>query len=80
MYVADLNGENKKLINAGHHDGETWGLDVHDNFIFTCGDDNKIMLWDWKEKKFLAKGIMAEQGNKSKKATASTLSAYAVNQ
>lgn len=33
----------------GHHEGEAWGLAVcpEENSIFTIGDDNKIMQFNY---------------------------------
>jgi hypothetical protein len=43
---------------ASHHEGESWGLDVipEDNMILTSGDDNKVMIFDYANRKFLREG------------------------
>ena len=71
---------------ASHHEGEAWGLEVvpEDNVILTIGDDNKVMVFDYEQKKFLRKGTISEKSQpknaeKAKKVTASTLSVYPVN-
>lgn len=78
--------EDKKLIMASHHEGEAWGLEVvpDENLILTVGDDNKVMVYDYEQKKFIRKGTISEKsepGNKekAKKVTASTLSVYPPN-
>lgn len=39
-------GGSKQTVMKGHHDGETWGLDVIGDDIVTSGDDNKVMIWN----------------------------------
>jgi len=40
---------NKEIKNWwGHHDGEVWGLAVTDNMVYTSGDDNKLIAWNYK--------------------------------
>lgn len=70
-----------------HHEGEAWGLDINPatNSLFTCGDDNKVLEFDYKEKKFKREGVISENSkpknaDKAKKVTASTLSKYPPNQ
>ena len=51
----------------------------------TIGDDNKIMEFNYKEKKFIRKGTISEKAQpknqkKAKEVTASTLSSYPPNQ
>ena len=80
IWITDLTGENKQLVNSGHHDGETWGVVQHGDHIYSIGDDNKILKFNYKEKKFVAKGIMAAEAKQTKKhLTASTLSTLAAN-
>lgn len=43
---------------TSHHEGETWGLEVvetkdGENLLFTIGDDNKILMFDFEAKKFI---------------------------
>ncbi len=35
----------------GHNEGEVWGLDVTEDKIITSGDDNKLMVWDYRKRK-----------------------------
>ena len=79
--------EDKKLLLASHHEGEAWGLELipEDGTIMTIGDDNKIMVYDYENKKFLKKGTISDKSEpknkeKAKKVTASTLSVYPPNQ
>lgn len=71
---------------ASHHEGEAWGLEVvpEDKIILTIGDDNKVMVFDYENKRFVRKGTISEKQPKSqekvKKVTASTLSVYPPNQ
>ena len=52
---------------ASHHEGEAWGLEVvpEDNIILTIGDDNKVMVFDYENKRFLRKGTISEKQPKS---------------
>jgi WD40 repeat protein len=79
--------EEKKQLMASHHEGEAWGLEVipEDKCVFTIGDDNKVMVFDYENKKFIRKGTISEKSKpknteKAKKVTASTLSTYPPNQ
>jgi len=70
---------------ASHHEGEAWGLEIvpESNSIFTIGDDNKILEFNYEKKEFVRKGILAQNPTKNheraKKVTASTLSYYPAN-
>lgn len=48
FHLADYeNGEDRKAIMQSHDNGEVWGLaDCGDGHVVTCGDDNKVMIWD----------------------------------
>lgn len=79
--------EEKKLLLASHHEGEAWGIEVipEENTLMSIGDDNKIMVYDYENKKFIKKGTISEKSEpknkeKAKKVTASTLSVYPPNQ
>lgn len=45
--------ENDKEVNTwwGHHDGELSGLAVADDTVYTSGDDNKLIAWNYKRSK-----------------------------
>ena len=46
---------------ASHHEGEAWGLEIvpDSNSLFTIGDDNKILEFDYERKQFVRKGTLA---------------------
>lgn len=78
--------ETKKNLMAAHHEGEAWGLEVvpEKNLILTIGDDNKVMVYNYLERKFISKGTISKKdkpknAEKAKKVTASTLSDYPPN-
>jgi len=64
----------------GHSMGEVWGLDIADKSFITSGDDNKIMLWDYAERKNIAIGRINEKPGTKLKEGASTLSPLPDNQ
>jgi hypothetical protein len=78
--------EDKKLLLASHHEGEAWGLEIvpENNSIFTVGDDNKIMEFNYETKRFVREGVLStnkpKNEKKVKEVTASTLSQYPPNQ
>lgn len=51
-----------KLLLASHFEGETWGLEVvpETNSVFTVGDDNRIMEFNYEKKTFVRKGVISE--------------------
>jgi WD40 repeat protein len=74
---------NVKTLMKSHSDGELWGLVIcpHTGFVITTCDDNKILVWDSKERKCVAEGIINEKaGIKPKTMGASTLSPFPPNQ
>jgi len=84
IQTVNVDGTDKKLINASHCDGESWGLEViQDKGTFlTCGDDNLIYEYDIKSKAMIKSGkiwsfdLMGGKAYDTKKikSTASTLS------
>lgn len=87
IFEVNESSEEKKLLLASHHEGESWGLEVvpEENLILTIGDDNKVMVFDYLKKQFIRKGTISEKSEpknkeKAKKVTASTLSVYPPNQ
>ncbi len=66
---------NKKVVMQSHHEGEVWGLAcIDDKHVVTSCDDNKIMVWNFQERKCIATGKVSDKTNKSKRGGASTLS------
>lgn len=63
IYEINENTEEKKLLMASHHEGEAWGLEVipENNTILTIGDDNKVMAFDFEQRKFIKKGTISEK-------------------
>ena len=55
--------EERRQLLASHHEGEAWGLEIvpEDNTIMSIGDDNKIMVFDYENKKFIKKGSISEK-------------------
>lgn len=53
--------EEKKLLLASHHEGEAWGLEIvpEEHSILTSGDDNKIMAFDYLNRKFIKQGTIS---------------------
>lgn len=87
IYEINEETNDKKQLMASHHEGEAWGLEVvpEDHIILTIGDDNKVMVFDYENKRFIRQGKISEKSEpknkeKAKKVTASTLSVYPVNQ
>ena len=81
-FIIEVNeaSEEKRILLASHHEGEAWGLEIvpQTGSIFTVGDDNKILEFDYVNKRFVREGILAPKASKNieklKKSTASTLS------
>lgn len=65
-----------RVITESHFEGEAWGLHVlDDNHVITTGDDNRIMLFDISEKKYLRDGMISDKKARkdpSKKSIAAT--------
>ena len=55
IQTVNVDGSNKQLVNASHHDGETWGLCVGESkgTFLSCGDDNTIYEFSTKDKKMI---------------------------
>ena len=64
-----------------HHDGEIWGLETLENGdIITSCDDNKVMVWDTKNKKNKGVYIINAKAGPKIKYGASSMTAYPDNQ
>ena len=58
-----------------HNDGEVWGLDIDENFVYTSGDDNQVKKWDPSSRKCVETCIVTERAARAKNRNkASTLS------
>jgi WD40 repeat protein len=60
-----------------HFEGEAWGLEVlDDGQVVTCGDDNRVMLFDSNKRQFVRGGKISDKKMKdpTKKSMASTVS------
>lgn len=61
-----------------HYEGEVWGLHIFDEeHVITCGDDNRVMIFDTKAHKFIQGGKVSDKDkrkNPDKKSLASTMS------
>ena len=55
IFEIDEESGEKKLLLASHHEGEAWGLEVipEDRTIMTIGDDNKVMMFDYANRRFV---------------------------
>ena len=86
IYEYEEASEEKKLLMVSHHEGEAWGLEIvpENKSIFSVGDDNKILEFDYENKRFIKQGVIAANPTKklakAKAVTASTLSDYPPNQ
>jgi WD40 repeat protein len=58
IFEINETSEEKKLLLASHHEGEAWGLEIvpENNSIFTVGDDNKIMEFNYETRRFVREG------------------------
>lgn len=73
------------VLAQAHFEGELWGLEVvDDTHVVTCGDDNRIMLWNTDTHTVVRTGKISDHkpkdAAKAKTVTASSQSAYPANQ
>ena len=63
IFEIDEASEEKNRLLAAHHEGESWGLEVvkENHSIFTIGDDNKVMQFDYEARKFVNQGTISEK-------------------
>jgi len=63
IFEVNEDTEERRLLLASHHEGEAWGLEIipEDNTILSIGDDNKVMVFDYENKRFLKKGTISEK-------------------
>ncbi len=70
-----------ETLMKSHHDGEVWGLEVLENGdVFTTSDDNKLMMWNSKERKNKGVFTINEKAGEKKKYGASSMTSYPDNQ
>jgi len=75
----------EKCLMQSHFEGEVWGLEVlsGQSKVLTCGDDNKIMMYDYETHSFDRKGTVSDHKSanaaKLKAVTASSMSVYPGN-
>ncbi len=76
-------GSKRELLHS-HSEGEVWGLAPlgDGKHVLTTGDDNKIILWDYENRRRAALGTVNEVAGKPRKAAmgASTMSDLPPNQ
>lgn len=46
IFDCDAKSGDKKAVMYSHSEGETWGLHVDGDKVWTGGDDNKVMKWN----------------------------------
>lgn len=51
IFTVDVGSGDKKAVMYSHSEGETWGLCVDGDSVWTGGDDNKVMKWNPAEHK-----------------------------
>eukprot|EP00829_Urostomides_striatus_P002498 TRINITY_DN126_c0_g2_i3.p1 TRINITY_DN126_c0_g2~~TRINITY_DN126_c0_g2_i3.p1 ORF type:complete len:718 (+),score=188.63 TRINITY_DN126_c0_g2_i3:67-2220(+) len=70
--------ETKKWIS--HKEGELWGIEVTDKEVITTCDDNKIIVWDYNNRKDKAFAQINEKAEAKLQGNASTSSSLPDNQ
>lgn len=78
----DAEPKEARILCQSHFEGEAWGLDVADDGkVLTCGDDNRIMLFDSNSKQYLRGGKISDKKMKdpTKKSQAATTSGMPPN-
>jgi len=76
----------ENCVVQSHFEGEVWGLELvpGQNKVLTCGDDNKVMMYDYETYTFDRKGTVSDHKStnsaKVKSITASSMSIYPGNQ
>lgn len=38
------------VVMKSHNDGEAWGVAIHKHHIYTCGDDNQLIVWNMRRR------------------------------
>jgi hypothetical protein len=82
LQALDAEPKEPRVVVQAHFEGEAWGLEAIENdYVISCGDDNRVMLFNAKERQFVRGGKVSDKAMKDggKKSTASTMSKMAVN-
>lgn len=77
LAAQESESQEPRILQQSHFEGETWGLAVtEDDKIITCGDDNRIMMFDAETKQFVKGGKISDKKMKdpTRKSNASTAS------
>lgn len=75
----------RKILMESHSDGEVWGLSLNaqdPTQVVTSGDDNKVKVWDSRNRRCVKSGILEQEKGPERKAGygASTLASTSPNQ
>lgn len=73
----DAEPQEPRVIMQSHFEGEAWGLELlDDGQVVTCGDDNRVMLFDSTNRQFVRGGKISDKKMKdpTKKSLASSMS------
>lgn len=85
---AEEKPNSEEVIMMSHNSGEAWGLAIYKHYIYSCGDDNQLFVWNmktrqvdeaytlWTKEMEKKDGVEAKlkRNYSKKKMTASTLS------
>ena len=79
--LSDKAEDNGKTLMQSHFEGEVWGLTlVGNNKLLTCGDDNRVMLFNLDTRQCESIGKVSDtKMTGSRKSTASSMSQFAPN-
>ena len=72
----DTAPQEAKVLVQSHFEGEAWGLEpLDDGTVVTCGDDNRVMMFDSTNRQFVRGAKISDKSMKvtSKMSNASTM-------
>ena len=78
----DTAPQEAKVLVQSHFEGEAWGLEpLDDGTVVTCGDDNRVMMFDSTNRQFVRGAKISDKTMKdpTKQSHASTMSKMAIN-
>jgi WD40 repeat protein len=78
--IVEIENASQEIKMKSHSDGELWGLAVDNNYVITSCDDNRALVWDYKERKAVSEAILNEKPGVKMEYGASTLSTLPDNQ